>query len=104
LNDALIEAGGGITAHTRIIVIYGAPNLPEAELPAFLDADDRGALERLAVFRFDFSEQLAYALLNYDRPPEGRMAWREVDARLRGLRAKGAAEVLVNAAPGRTVQ
>jgi hypothetical protein len=90
LNDALIEAGGGITAHTRIIVIYGAPNLPEAELPAFLDADDRGALERLAVFRFDFSEQLAYALLNYDRPPEGRMAWREVDARLRGLRAKGA--------------
>jgi hypothetical protein len=61
-----------------------------AEIPENIDAAGRDALERLAVFRFDFSIQAAYALLNYDRPDRERLAWQDVDERLQALISKKA--------------
>ena len=90
LNEALRQEGEGSLGPTRIVVIYGPPNQLRTELVDALDADDRNALERLAVFRFDFSIQAAYAALNYDRPSRERIAWLEVDERLKALVAKRA--------------
>jgi hypothetical protein len=87
LNEALVNEGGG-SLGTRIIVVYGPVRLQSAELPDGLDANDKEALERLAVFRFDFSMQAAYAMMNYGRPQHLRLAWPEVDERLRTLIAK----------------
>src|SRR5205823_6775660 len=50
-----------------------------------LDANDADALQRLAVFRFDFSVQAAYAMMNYGRPRDQRLSWAEVADRLRNL-------------------
>lgn len=88
LNDAFRREGEGILGPTRIIVIYGSPSAEPRALPPSLDALDREALERLAVFRFDFSIQSAYALLNYKRPLQLRLAWTDVDEKLQTLIAK----------------
>lgn len=87
LNEALVNEGGG-SLGTRIIVVYGPPRPQSVDLPVGLDANDKEALERLAVFRFDFSMQAAYAMMNYGRPQHLRLAWPEVDERLRRLIAK----------------
>jgi hypothetical protein len=84
LNEALVNEGGG-SLGTRIIVVYGPPRPQSAELPDVLDANDKEALERLAVFRFDFSMQAAYAMMNYGRTQHQRLAWPEVDEKLRTL-------------------
>lgn len=88
LNEALLREGNGSFGPTRIIVIYGRPSVQHSDLPPALDANDRETLERLAVFRFDFSVQAAYAVLNYDRPNRERLAWTEVEDRLAALVAK----------------
>jgi len=87
LNEALIGEGGG-SLSTRIIVVYGQPSTRSTELPESLDADDEDALRRLAVFRFDCSKQAAYAMMNYKRPSDERLAWPDVDERLKALIAR----------------
>lgn len=88
LNEALASEAEGRLGRTRIIVIYGPPDHSAADLPDNLDADDKDNLERLAVFRFDFSIQAAYAMLNYARPITERLSWSDVDEALRKLVAK----------------
>lgn len=82
------EAAG--TLSTRIIVVYGQAKPPSNELPDTFDADDKETLARLAVYRFDFSKQAAYAMINYGRPHDERLPWPEVDKRLKTLIGKRA--------------
>lgn len=90
LNEALRQEGDGSLGPTRIVVVHGLPHQMRNEPVDALEVDDRKALERLAVFRFDFSIQAAYAALNYDRPSRERLPWLEVDERLKALVAKRA--------------
>lgn len=84
LNDALIREGGGSLA-TRIIVVYGQSASCASEAPRLLDADDSDALARLAVFRFDFSKQAAYAMMNYKRSADQQLSWPAVEERFKTL-------------------
>lgn len=88
LNEALESASDGPLGGTRVVVVYGAPEPKAADLPDTLSPDDKDHLERLSVFRFGFTIQAAYAMLNFGRQPEGRLAWIEVDDKVRTLVAK----------------
>ena len=90
LNAALLRQGLGSLGRTRIIVVHGGSTPRAAEWPDTLDLDDKDALERLALFRFGFSKQAAYTMMNYDRPEEQRLEWVEVDQKLSHLLAKRA--------------
>lgn len=90
LDEALRKDGYGSLGPTRIIVVHGCPSPARAALPDTLVADERDALERLAVFRFDFTIQAAYAVLNYDRPSRQRLAWIDVEERVGALVTKRA--------------
>jgi hypothetical protein len=90
LNEALLREGPSSLGCTRIVVVYGQPIQKSSGLPDTLDTRSREALERLAVFRFDFSKQAAYAMMNFGRPHHDRLTWAEVDETLETLAAKKA--------------
>jgi hypothetical protein len=89
LNEALISGEAG-SLGTRIIVVYGESSVQPSELPESFDEEERDALDRLAVFRFNFSKQAAFAMMNYNRESDQRLVWQDVDERLKTLITKQA--------------
>ena len=91
LNEALLRnqaAVGGI-GNTRIIVVYGPPAIVDAELPKSLDETQVEHLQCLSVFRFGFSIQAAFAVLNAHRNSADRLAWITVENILEALVSHG---------------
>lgn len=89
LNEALVRHGVGRVGGTKIIVLYGPKAETAMPVPEDLDAEQRDMLERVAVFRFDFSIQDAFVMMNYGRDQAGRRPWLQVHQVLTDLTAKG---------------
>ncbi len=89
LSEALLRMGGGRLGPTRIIVIQGSQSTSPWPFPEDLSDDDRAALRRLSIFRYGFSRQAAYSIINFRRPTADNREWPEIMEQLGRLVQKG---------------
>jgi hypothetical protein len=83
LNKALFKLGKGAIGHTRIIVVFGQPEIKCDNLPDTISDDEMDILRRLAVYRFGFSKQAAYAIINHDKSDAQYIEWSVVDKKIK---------------------
>lgn len=89
LREALYNLGKGAIGHTRIVVVYGTTKAEDGKFPNGTSEEEKDLLSRMAVYRFGFSKQAAYAIINHDRLDAPRITWSAVEEILQVFRSKG---------------
>lgn len=76
LDAALKQIGIGALHHpTRIIVILGESSGQHDPDAVEIDSEDRNVIEKLSIFRYGFSRQAAFSMLNFGDSDDGRVSW-----------------------------